>query len=127
MSNPYNPLEALSGAMSNMLPSVQVINAISERQKIVSNNIANASTPGYRAQQVSFADLMNHMNSPFETSLSKKMGPSPVTEEAISTGGAVKLQNELIEMQKNNLFFGMATRRLTTIFTGLKTASQVGR
>ena len=100
------------------------LKAISERQKLVTNNVANAHTPGYMAKDISFSDLLQ-MDNPFETRLSQEMGKR--TPEANSTGLPVDLQKEMIEMQKNMLFYGMASRRVSTVFNTLKTASQIGR
>ncbi len=105
--------------------ALQIFSAVSQRQKIVSANIANAQTPGYTAKSASFSDLLQ-AQSPFETDLSRKMG-NKLTDVSTETGKPVDLQKELVEMQKNMLFYNMATRRATSIFTGLKTASQVGR
>lgn len=99
--------------------------AISERQRLTSANIANAHTPGYTARSVSFSDLLKADN-PFETQLSQKMG-SKLSEISTDTGTTVDIQKELIDMQKNLLFYSMTTRRASTIFSSLKAASQVGR
>lgn len=111
-------LTGLTGVM-------QALQVISERQKINSANIANAHTPGYTAKEVKFSDLLKTDN-PFETDLSQKMG-SKLTDVSGDTGRPVDLQKELIDMQKNLLFYGMASRRASTIITMLKAASQVGR
>lgn len=101
------------------------LKAISEKQKVTSNNLANAHTPGYLAKEVNFSDLLNGMNNPFETQLSQKMGTT--MSDSMSTGMPVDMQKEMIEMQKNLLFYNMTTRRASTIFTLLKSATQVGR
>src|ERR1044072_418013 len=115
--------------MAFILPELSNItlslNAISERQRLSSANIANAHTPGYTAKHVSFADLLKTDN-PFEIALSQKMG-SKLVESNEDTGTPVDLQKELIDMQKNMLFYSMTTRRASTIFNTLKTASQIGR
>lgn len=101
------------------------LNAISERQRMTSANLANAHTPGYTAQHVSFADLLRADN-PFETALSQKMG-SKATAISSDSRQSVDMQRELIDMQKNMLYYSMVTRRASSIFTSLRTASQVGR
>ncbi|HEY9687800.1 MAG TPA: flagellar basal body protein [Coleofasciculaceae cyanobacterium] len=110
---------------SSLRPVLQSLSAISERQKLVSANIANAQTPGYTAREVSFSDLLKTDN-PFETALSQKMG-SQLSEMTTDSGVPVDLHRELIEMQKNMLFYSMVTRRATSIFSHMKTATQVGR
>jgi len=101
------------------------MDAASFRQKVSSANIANAQTPGYQARQVSFAELLGSSN-PFETQLATRMGSS-LDSMGNSTGRAVNLQSELIDMQKNMLVYAMATRRASSIFTGLRSAAQIGR
>ncbi|WP_303674013.1 flagellar basal body rod protein FlgB [Vampirovibrio chlorellavorus] len=106
-------------------PSLQYLNAISSRQKLTSANIANAHTPGYTARSASFAEVLKAEN-PFETNLSQRMG-SKLSEMNHNTGTPVNLQKELVDMQKNLLFYSMTTRRAASIVTVLKSASQVGR
>ena len=110
---------------SYIKPISNVLNVISQKQKITSVNIANAQTPGYIARKASFADLLQS-NNLFETSLSQRMG-GHFREIDQYSGAPVDLQQELIDMQKNSLFYSMATRRASSIFTGLKTVSGVGR
>ena len=100
-----------SDIVLNLGGVTNALKAISERQKLVSGNIANAHTPGYTAKNVSFSDLLK-ADTPFETGLSREMG-SVMSEEA-NTGQPVDLQKELIEMHKNNLFYSMATRRASS-------------
>ena len=106
-------------------PALSALEAVSYRQQLVSNNIANAQTPGYVAKTVGFSDLLSSLNDPFQTGLSKKMGASMAHSEMES--GPVSLQKELIDMQKNLLFYNMATRRLTTVFNNMRAATQTGR
>ena len=110
---------------ASLRPVLQSLAAISERQKLVSANIANSQTPGYTARHVSFSDLLKTDN-PFETALSQRMG-SKLSEMSTDTGMPVDMHQELIEMQKNLLYYSMVTRRASSVFSHLKTAAQVGR
>jgi flagellar basal-body rod protein FlgB len=106
-----------------------ILGAISQRQSMVANNIANAHTPGYNAQHSSFSELLGRLGSPFETRLSAKMGSS-VQLDAMGQAGdgePVNLQKEMLDLQRNSMFYSMATRRLSTVITLLKSAPQVGR
>lgn len=105
--------------------SLRYLTAISNRQHLTSANIANAHTPGYTARESSFAEVLKTDN-PFETDLSQKMG-SKLSELNTDTGEPVNLQKELVEMQKNMLFYSMVTRRAASVYNTLKNASQVGR
>lgn len=108
----------------NLTPVTGALRAISDRQKLVSGNIANAHTPGYVAKRVSFSDLLKS-DTPFETDLSHQMGS--VLSQETNTGQPVDLQQELIEMHKNMLYYNMVTRRASSVFTMLKAAGQIGR
>ncbi|MEM0952042.1 MAG: flagellar basal body protein [Cyanobacteria bacterium P01_H01_bin.74] len=104
--------------------SLQFLSAISKQQQINSANVANAHTPGYTAKKVELSNLIGQERNPFETALSKAMG---LTSTQIDTGKPVDLKKEMIAIQENSLHYSLATRRLTTIFTVLKSAGQVGR
>jgi flagellar basal-body rod protein FlgB len=110
---------------SYIKPISNMLGVISQKQKITSVNIANAQTPGYIARKASFSDLLQ-TNNMFETSLSQRMG-GHFREIDQYSGVPVDLQQELIDMQKNTLYYNMATRRASSVFTALKTASGVGR
>lgn len=105
----------------------KMITGLSSQQKVVSNNIANASTPGYTRQTYSFSDVLGNLSNPYETHLSQKMGSVIDTGMAESDGKPVNLAQEMIEMQKVFLNYSMVTRRATTIFGNLRRASQIGR
>jgi flagellar basal-body rod protein FlgB len=113
----------LSGSSLDL--SLNYLSAISAKQRLTSANIANAQTPGYTARDMSFAEVLK-TNNPFETQLSMKMG-SKLSEMNNNTGAPVDLQKELVDMQKNLLFYSMVTRRAASVFNTLKNASQVGR
>lgn len=112
------------------MPVMDVLEAISLKQKVAAQNVANASTPGYTAKSVDFSQVLSARaaDTPFETSLSAKFGQPGGTDLMIqSTGEPVNLQHEMVELQRNSLMFGLATRRLSTILSALRTASQIGR
>lgn len=101
-----------------------VLDVIAKRQEAIGANLANIHTPGYVRQDISFEQYLGRVNSPLETSLSKKVGPSALM---INEGGEVNPAQEMILMQKNALFYTLATRRVTTVIQELKTVAQLGR
>lgn len=101
-----------------------ILDVIAKRQEAIGANLANVHTPGYIRQDINFEQYLGSLNSPLETSLSKKLGPSPVMK---SEGGEVNPAQEMILLQKNALFYTLATRRVTSMIQELKTVSQVGR
>lgn len=101
-----------------------ILDVIAKRQEAIGANLTNVNTPGYVRQDINFEQYIGSLNSPLETRLSKKIGPSAMlkTEE-----GEVNPAQELILMQKNALFYTLATRRITATIQQLKTVAQLGR
>lgn len=104
-----------------------IITGLANHQKVVSNNIANAHTPGYLKQTYKFADVLGNMNNPFETNLSQKMGSMANSSFAMEEGKPVDIAREMVDMQKVFLNYTMVTRRASTIFNNIRRATQIGR
>lgn len=102
-----------------------MMDLIAQRQKVLGSNIANVDTPGYIRQDIDFGQYLSTMNSPLETKLSEKLGPSAIgierSEEPVNVG------NEILQMQENSILYSMATRRMTNIVTEMKTVINVGK
>jgi flagellar basal-body rod protein FlgB len=101
-----------------------ILDLIGARQKAISSNIANVNTPGYVRQDINFEEYLDTVNKPLETTLSQKMGPSPLVSDK---GGDVVLAEELVAIQKNSLLYSIASRRASMILQELKTVAQLGR
>jgi len=101
-----------------------MLDLISVKQQALSSNLANVNTPGYVRQDISFEQYVGKLNSPLETKMAKKIGPCPITEER---EGKVNVAEELMAMQKNSLFYSVATRRANSLIQELKTVAQLGR
>ena len=101
----------------------QMMDLIAQRQKALGSNLANVDTPGYIRQDLDFGQYLSTMNSPLETKLSEKLGPSAIglerSEEPVNAG------NEIMQMQENSILYSMATRRMTNIVTEMKTVINV--
>lgn len=100
------------------------LDLIAERHKALSSNLANMDTPNYRRKDISFAQYLGASANPLETALSMKLGPSPVTVE--TSNQKVNPATELSEIQKNSILFTVASRRMTSIITEMKTVINVG-
>ena len=114
----YSSLDSM-GKVSLMM------DLISQRQRALGSNLANMDTPGYVRRDVSFGDYLSSMNSPLETKLSEKLGPSGVIDER--RGEEIDPANDLMELQQNSLLYTMATRRMSNIITQMKTVINVGK
>ena len=100
------------------------LDLIAERHKALSSNLANMDTPNYRRKDISFAQYLGAAANPLETALSMKLSPSPVTVE--TSNQKVNPATELSEIQKNSILFTVASRRMTSIITEMKTVINVG-
>ncbi len=67
--------------LDNMGKVTLMMDLITQKQRALGSNLANIDTPGYVRRDIDFADYLNSMNSPLETKLSEKLGPSGVIEE----------------------------------------------
>lgn len=102
-----------------------MMDLISQRQRALGSNVANVDTPGYIRQDIDFGQYLSTMNSPLETRLSEKLGPSAI---AMDQGEErVNPANELLKMQENSILYSMATRRMSNIVTEMKTVINVGK
>ncbi len=101
------------------------LDMVSQRQRALSANLANIDTPGYVRKDINFSQYLGSVNSPLETKLSSKLGPSAVIEER--QVGPIDPARELTEMQKNSILYSIAARRMTTLITEMKTVINVGK
>lgn len=114
----YTPLES-TGKINLML------DLIAQRQRALGSNLANVDTPNYVRKDINFQNYLGTMNSPLETKLSAMLGPSGVLEERENE--KIDVANELNAMQQNSILYSMATRRMTSIITEMKTVINVGK
>ncbi len=114
----YTPLESM-GKVNLML------DLISQKQRALGSNIANVDTPGYIRQDIDFGQYLSTMNSPLETKLSEKLGPSAIAQD--QTDEPVNSADELLRIQENSILYSMATRRMSNIITEMKTVINVGK
>ncbi|MEH7307825.1 flagellar basal body rod protein FlgB [Neobacillus drentensis] len=92
--------------MNNISLLHQALNASSLRQQVISNNISNAETPGYKAKQVVFEDILKkHL-----TNQSKFVGIRSDSKHLvignsadIPTANIVENTNSVIQNNKNNV------------------------
>jgi flagellar basal-body rod protein FlgB len=95
---------------------------LSARQKLVTSNIANADTPGYRTLDIDFAAEMR----------SASQGPKAAVFErgnlAVKTdGNDVSLDRESRLLAENALRFNMASNLMKAQLRMVKSAIQEGR
>ncbi len=101
-----------------------ILDLIGARQKALSTNLVNVNTPGYVRQDVSFEDYLGNYDKPLETDLSKKMGAVSLAKQGEQE---IDVTEELMAMQKNSLFYTIATRKISKTIESLKAVTQLGR
>jgi len=116
--------------INSMNDTGKLLDLISQKQKVIGENLANMDTPGYTRKDVDFGQCLGGLNgSSYETSLSAKYGSSSsgfgVVQE--KSGEAINPANELLELQRNSLMYTMATRRMSNIISEMKTVINVGK
>ena len=112
-------------ALDSMGKTSLMMDLISQRQRALGSNVANVDTPGYVRRDIDFSQYLGSMNSPLETELSTKLGPSGIMQDRQRQ--EIDIAEELTEMQKNSLLYTMATRRMSNIITEMKTVLNVGK
>ncbi len=112
-------------SLDNMGKVSLMMDLIAQKQRALGSNLANIDTPGYVRRDINFADYLGSMNSPLETQLSEKLGPSGIIDEQKHV--EIDPAHELMELQENSIFYTMATRRMSNIITEMKTVINVGK
>jgi len=127
--------------MSNGIVFDKTIKMIEDRlslnsmnQKLISGNLANINTPGYKAKEVSFENalresLEEHVLNMVRSN-SRHLAPDdPLqamqTQEVVETG-PVDLDNEMVALTKNSIEYQHMVGLLNKKFTMLKTAITEG-
>lgn len=102
----------------------KLMDATALRQKVLSNNLANANTPGYLRKEVEFSSkLAKALDGGVASIL--KVTPDVVIDENARVddrGNSVSLQKELGEMTQNGLLYDFATQMTSQKFGLLRKA-----
>jgi flagellar basal-body rod protein FlgB len=95
------------------------LQAFQERNQVLAANIANANTPGYQAERVSFqSSLDNALSS--GGSVQATLQPEGLPSRA--SGNNVNLATEFSELERNDLETRAVSEALTSSFSILKTS-----
>jgi len=120
----------------------QALSASSLRQKVISNNIANVNTPGYKKSEVLFEDMLqNVMNSDKMPMLQTNDRHLPLQQATIPTpevnvigntsirtdGNNVDIDVEMANLAKNSIYYNAVVQQLSSYFSGIKSAIKEGR
>ena len=120
----------------NLFIAQKSLDALWLRQKVISNNIANADTPGYKSQSVAFEDILSNaleMGLSQGESLEKSLSSlEPEIRENNSTqvredGTNVDIDKENIELTRTQLQYETMVRLIAADIDRKKYAITGGR
>lgn len=111
------------GGLNALDKSVKILDILTKKQEIISDNITNMDTPGYVRKDIKFSNYLNSSGSSLEAKLDEKLGPGLIAMEA---SGPVDPAQEIADMQQNYVLYSMATRKMKSTITELKTVIDVG-
>lgn len=97
------------------------------KHKVITNNIANANTPGFKKSQVSFQQSLAQALQKGDLS---EMTPEvrKITNTSLRTdGNNVDIEMELADLAQNNLYFDGLSRFLSSQISLLRHAITEGR
>ena len=109
------------------LTAVRLMDIAQLRQKVISNNLANANTPGYIRQDVTFKEQLGKMLEAGDMEGIKQFDPERFDDEAMPArrdGNNIIPPMELNAMMQNGLFYNLLTRSMSTKLKILKLATQ---
>jgi flagellar basal-body rod protein FlgB len=98
------------------------------RNEVISNNIANVDTPGYKRKTVKFEEFLNNelKNSKISKGQTKLQSPDIVVATDYSTlsyrsdGNNVDIENEMAELAANTLRYNVLVQKMNGDFQNLR-------
>lgn len=127
---------------SNTINSLeQALNYSSLKQQVISQNIANADTPNYKAKDVSFkAILQNEMSQNFTTyrtdqrhidfSDNSETQPSIVVRPNVqynNNGNSVDIDQEMSDLAKNQIYYDALVEQENNKFAAIQNVINGGK
>lgn len=101
------------------------LNSLSLRQQVLANNVANAQTPGYTAQDVTFQNQLGQIMDGQQPAASPTSTGDVVNAPDITTrvdGNSVGMENEMGKINETNIMYDALTQLTADRMGILKTA-----
>ena len=117
----------------------QALNFAATKQKVISNNIANADTPRFKAQEVSFKQVLdeevntfsaNRTNSRHFAFSAKDQTSMTIYSKNTSynnNGNSVDIDKEMSDLATNQIYYNAVTERISSKFQTLQNVVKGGR
>lgn len=117
------------------------LNYSSLKQKVISQNIANEATPGYKAKDVSFKETLQAAvkqgipayrtdSRHYEFSISEPSNKGIVTKKNVSfneNGNSVDIDNEMADLATNQIYYNALIERISGKFSSLQSVIRGGK
>ncbi|CDZ23490.1 hypothetical protein CCDG5_0351 [[Clostridium] cellulosi] len=123
----------MSGIIGNIVTDIggKSLDALWKRASVISNNIANNDTPGYKQKYVDFESQLSNALSNNTLSESQLDEIKPVIKEYDGTYGAnmngVDMETQLIELTRNQLQYSYMERSVHESLSMLLSAARGGK
>jgi len=103
----------------------KALEAAAMRQRITANNLANVDTPGFRAREVKFEEMLGKALESGDAAKLAELSPEILVSEDAAVGAdgnSVTLEREVAQMVKNSLMYKMYMRLLQRRYRKLEMA-----
>ena len=97
------------------------LRGLTQRQKVIANNIANVETPGFTAQRVSFEDSLRAAITA-KSPASANVAVTPSTDYANVNGNNVQLDDETMSLVDTGHQYQLMVEAMNAKFGLLRTA-----
>ncbi len=102
------------------------LNGLSQRQQLISNNLANIDTPGYLTHDIAFEQqLLQVMNNPLSNAAAPAELPQPYTRNDLQVrndGNNVDINQQMTELTSTSVSYQAEVNLINSKFTMLTTA-----
>jgi flagellar basal-body rod protein FlgB len=115
----------MTAPLSDVAVLSRLLDASALRHRVISQNIANVNTPGYRRQQVAFEEVLAGHVHDGDSAAALAVRPTVVPAEGgvtRSDGNGVTLEQEMMDLNKNTLLHNAAAQLLASQIATLRSA-----
>ena len=112
------------------------LSGLAARQRVISNNVANADTPNFKASVVNFEDALRNaiagragLGADSQAALNASVSqPSVVTNTQVrGDGNNVDIDREMVQLAETTLTFGALTQIMATRLAMMRSVITDGR
>jgi flagellar basal-body rod protein FlgB len=102
-----------------------ILDVAAFRQRLLSSNIANADTPGYKARDISFSEELSKVAGSASRAKAYEVFDTP-TALPSRDGNTVNLDTEMAKMAETTLMYNSAVAMITMKFRMMKDIAKGG-